>query len=364
LCLKKSNKQATTPGQSSSTTTTSTSVDISKVFRQYDIKETSLHLHISTLNIHLYADDNYSGNKLIDGGAIQFLFKQLCIDHYPYHIYNNNNNNNSGSSSSSIRHWHNFNPTFRQKEEWSKSLINEFVNKLESIFNKTKLRHDLSKIKLKANTNLLEACTVFTLRDFCMYKVTTNLSTGKSKQQNGITMQQKTTTPNDTLKSETYFLDQQTFNHNQSQNKQQRAFISSNYAEFNLPSDTLLAQFFFSEFYFPDDQSCNYPLPAAQVFAQIAPIQINIDFLTLLWLNTLGFSLWREKLIVDQTDQSTHSQNKTSLKENIKLLETIKQQEQKKQAQTNSPTSTAHPTCKFLIFQLFFFYFRSKMLVL
>lgn len=35
----------------------------SKVFRQYDIKETSLHLHISILNIHLYADDNYSGLK-------------------------------------------------------------------------------------------------------------------------------------------------------------------------------------------------------------------------------------------------------------------------------------------------------------
>lgn len=36
-------------------------VDISKVFCQYDIKETSLHLHISILNIHLYADDNLSG---------------------------------------------------------------------------------------------------------------------------------------------------------------------------------------------------------------------------------------------------------------------------------------------------------------
>ena len=36
-------------------------IDISKVFCQYDIKETSIHLHISILNVHLYADDNFSG---------------------------------------------------------------------------------------------------------------------------------------------------------------------------------------------------------------------------------------------------------------------------------------------------------------
>lgn len=39
----------------------SSSIDISKVFKQYDIKETSLHLQISLLNIHMYTDDNYSG---------------------------------------------------------------------------------------------------------------------------------------------------------------------------------------------------------------------------------------------------------------------------------------------------------------
>ena len=42
-------------------TQSANNVDISTVFCQYDIKETSLHLHISILNIHLYADDNFSG---------------------------------------------------------------------------------------------------------------------------------------------------------------------------------------------------------------------------------------------------------------------------------------------------------------
>ena len=102
---------------------TKTITDISKVFQHYDIKETSLHLHISILNVHLYADDNYSGNKLIDGGAMQILFKGLCFDHYPYHRPNLN----------TLKYWNNYNYTFDQREDWSKMLINEFINKLEEI---------------------------------------------------------------------------------------------------------------------------------------------------------------------------------------------------------------------------------------
>jgi len=94
------------------------------------------------------------------------------------------------------------------------------------------------------------------------------------------------TTPNDLLKAQDYFIHQQMFN--------KRPFFSTNFAEFSLPPDTLFAQFFFSEFYFPDD--CNYPVPCSQIFSHISPILINIDYLTLLWMNTLVLSLWNEKL--------------------------------------------------------------------
>ncbi len=268
--------------------------DTSKVFRQYDIKETSLHLIISILNIHIYADDNYSGNKLIDGGAMQLLFKNLSIDHYPYHKFG-----------SSVQHWNNFNPTFRQRDDWSRGLFNDFVDKLESILVGSRI-DDLNRIKLKSNIKLLEACTVFTLKDFCLYKVTTNLSNkaaGASgmKSKRAATVSSATApqsaeenpakaTPNDMIKNEGYFVEQQMFN--------KKPFISSNYTEFNLPTETLFAQCFFSEFYFPED--ANYPLPSAQIFVQVAPMLVNIDFLTLLWINTLMFSLYREKQIVDE----------------------------------------------------------------
>ena len=229
---------------------------------------------------------------------MQLLFKNLCIDHYPYHRFG-----------SSVKHWNNYNPTFRQRDDWSRGLFVEFIGKLEKILNKTMI-DDLGRIKLKNTANLLEACTVFTLKDFCMYKVTTNLS-NKAASGSGLrakktsaqtpvheesavaaaaTATANTTTPNDMIKSENYFIDQQMFN--------KKTFISSNYAEFNLPPESLFAQCFFSEFYLPED--ANYPIPSAQIFIQVAPVLVNIDFLTLLWINTLMFSLYREKQIVDE----------------------------------------------------------------
>ncbi|CAF0714322.1 unnamed protein product [Brachionus calyciflorus] len=269
---------------------------LSKVFLQYDIKETSIHLQISNLNISLYADDNYSGNKLIDGGSMQFLFKNVCIDHYPYH-----------KVGSSTKHWNNYNHTFQQRDDWSKNLFDEFVSKLEGIINLSNIK-DLNQIRLKNNINLLESCTLFSLKDFCIYKVTTNLS---NKNANAFSMKSKKNNSdndkptvtynslNDFLKMKDYFIEQQMFN--------ARPFLSSNSAEFNLPGDTLFLNCFFSEFYFPED--INYPVPSPQIYVQISPILINIDFLTLLWVNTLAFSLWREKLIVDQNDKEKGKPN-------------------------------------------------------
>lgn len=94
---------------------------------------------------------------------MQILFKNLCIDHYPYH-----------KIGSSITHWNNYNYAFKQREEWSKTIIAEFIVKLESILNKSEqAMKDLNQFKLKNNINLLEACTIVTLKDLCVYKVST-----------------------------------------------------------------------------------------------------------------------------------------------------------------------------------------------
>lgn len=226
---------------------------------------------------------------------MQVLFKNLCIDHYPYH-----------KIGSSCTHWNNYNFAFKQRDEWSRAIVQEFVAKLESILSQGEAANDLNRFKLKNSVNLLEACTIVTLRDLCVYKVTTNMSdrtanvsamktTKKSAdaKSTGAVPPPPLHSPNDTLAKETYFIEQQLFD--------RRPFLTSNYAEFNLPpEETLFANIIFSEFYFPDE--CNFPLPSPQLFVQCSPIVLNIDFLSLLWVNTLLFSLYREKLIVDETE--------------------------------------------------------------
>ena len=184
----------------------------------------------------------------------------------------------------------------------------------------------MNRIKLKNNINLLEGCSIVTLRDLCIYKVTTNMSnskanvTNKSKKnpQNVSTIEEENkTSHNEFLRTKQFFINQQLYN--------KRPFVSSNSSEFNLPSDTLLAHFFFSEFYFPEE--CNYPIPCPQLFAQFSPVLINIDFLTLLWINTLMLSLYREKLIVDQSKQN----------ESNKINETNQRTNYLKQLKNNVP---------------------------
>ena len=100
---------------------------------------------------------------------------------------------------------------------------------------------------------------------------------------------------NELLETKKFFIEQQTYD--------KRPFFGSNFTEFNLPGDTLFMQFFFSDFYFPED--CNYPVPCSQIYSHLSPMIVNIDYLTLLWMNTLILSLYHEMLIVDQSKKDT-----------------------------------------------------------
>ncbi len=230
---------------------------------------------------------------------MQILLKDISIDHYPYHGINFN-----------VKHWHKYNHTFKQREDWSKNLIADFITKLEKILKKVDITN-LNKVKLR-NINLLESCTILTIKDFLIYKVTTNvtnqaLNTSVKKKRsasfNKNNIETNTENMNDIFRTNQFFIKQQIYN--------KRPFLSSNYEDFNLPNDTLFGQFFFSEFYFPED--INYPIPSPQIFVQISPILVNIDFLTLLWLNALSLSLWHEKLIVDRKQTLTLKIQKESI---------------------------------------------------
>nr|XP_042715709.1 UHRF1-binding protein 1-like isoform X3 [Chrysemys picta bellii] len=61
---------------------------IVKLFNDFDVKETSHHLVISHLDLHI-CDDIHSkekeSNRSITGGAMQISFSHLTVDYYPFH---------------------------------------------------------------------------------------------------------------------------------------------------------------------------------------------------------------------------------------------------------------------------------------
>ncbi|KAG8537351.1 hypothetical protein GDO81_024675, partial [Engystomops pustulosus] len=61
---------------------------ILKLFGDFDVKETSYHLVISHLDLHI-CDDIHTKEKVLDkritGGAMQLSFSHLTVDYYPYH---------------------------------------------------------------------------------------------------------------------------------------------------------------------------------------------------------------------------------------------------------------------------------------
>ena len=95
------------------------------------------------------------------------------------------------------------------------------------------------------------------------------------------------------LRTKEFLIEQQTYD--------KRPFFTSNFDEFNIPSDSLFMHFFFCDFYFSED--CNYPVPSSQMFAHVAPILLNVDYLTLLWANTLLLSFNHEILIVEKLNE-------------------------------------------------------------
>ena len=148
-----------------------------------------------------------------------------------------------------------------------------------------------------AHINLLEACTVITIKDFSVYSVTTNQTNHSSKSR------MKSTPAAEVSSSDK-------FSSNFYLNTYCEKFLESNFSEFNIPTDTVLINIFLSEFYFPDE--FNYPLPNIQIYAQISPLKLNVDYLTLLWINMILLALSTEIIPLVNSSKPTVTNTTTS----------------------------------------------------
>ncbi|XP_062299972.1 UHRF1-binding protein 1-like isoform X1 [Scomber scombrus] len=237
------------------------SATMAKLFSAYDVCETSHHLQITHLDLHIcddiHATDKVS-NKRITGGAMQLSFSSITLDYYPFH-----------RAGDSCAHWMHYSEATKAREGWARSLLDEFKSNMEML--KTAVRDQQGpapgqsspqhgKISTSSSTSfspppqspktqLMSSSVVLRMADFSIYQVST--------------ADQRRSSP--------------------------KAMISCNKKSLYLPSEMPAIHVEFTEYYFPDGK--DYPIPCPNLYAQLNALQLVLDPRSLVWLNLFALDL-------------------------------------------------------------------------
>ncbi|XP_006780846.1 UHRF1-binding protein 1-like isoform X3 [Neolamprologus brichardi] len=238
------------------------SATMAKLFSAYDVCETSHHLQITHLDLHICDDIHAKDkvvNKRITGGAMQLSFSSITLDYYPFH-----------RAGDSCAHWMHYSDATKTRESWARSLLDEFRTNVEML--KSTVRdqqgpsHTHSSPKHgKINTSssasfsppppqtpkaqLMSSSIVLRMADFSIYQVST--------------ADQRRSSP--------------------------KTMISCNKKSLYLPSEMPAIHVEFTEYYFPDGK--DYPIPCPNLYAQLNALQLVLDPRSLVWLNLFALDL-------------------------------------------------------------------------
>uniref|UniRef100_G3SNG7 Bridge-like lipid transfer protein family member 3B n=1 Tax=Loxodonta africana TaxID=9785 RepID=G3SNG7_LOXAF len=239
---------------------------IVKLFNDFDVKETSHHLVISHLDLHIcddiHAKEKAESNRRITGGAMQLSFTQLTVDYYPYH-----------KAGDSCNHWMYFSDASKTKNGWTNELLHEFecnvemlkqavkdhnvgspptsptLNRKEFLFPTEKestlkgTSRTPSVLSQQAKAKLMSSSVVVRLADFIIYQVST--------------ADQYRSSP--------------------------KSMISCNKKSLYLPQEMSAVYVEFTEYYYPDGK--DFPIPSPNLYTQLNALQFTVDERSILWLN-------------------------------------------------------------------------------
>ncbi|KAM5255063.1 bridge-like lipid transfer protein family member 3B isoform 1-T1 [Hipposideros larvatus] len=237
---------------------------IVKLFNDFDVKETSHHLVISHLDLHI-CDDIHAKEKeskrRITGGAMQLSFTQLTIDYYPYH-----------KAGDSCNHWMYFSDATKTKIGWANELLHEFECNVEMLKQAVK-DHNVgsppkspthaspqhtqtekdsalkgtsrtpSVLSQQSKAKLMSSSVVVRVADFIVYQVST--------------AEQYRSSP--------------------------KSMISCNKKSLYLPQEMSAVYIEFTEYYYPDGK--DFPIPSPNLYSQLNALQFTVDERSILWLN-------------------------------------------------------------------------------
>ncbi|KFO30309.1 UHRF1-binding protein 1-like [Fukomys damarensis] len=237
---------------------------IVKLFSDFDVKETSHHLVISHLDLHI-CDDIHAkekeSNRRITGGAMQLSFTYLTIDYYPYH-----------KAGDSCSHWMYFSDATKTKTVWASELLHEFECNVEMLKRAVKDQHKSSppKSPTHASPQHTQAEKDSALK-------------GPSRTSTVLPQQCKVK-----LMSSSVVVRLADFNIYQVSTAEQchsspKSMISCNKKSLYLPQEMSAVYIEFTEYYYPDGK--DFPIPSPNLYGQLNALQFTVDERSILWLN-------------------------------------------------------------------------------
>uniref|UniRef100_A0A6J0UE18 Bridge-like lipid transfer protein family member 3B isoform X4 n=1 Tax=Pogona vitticeps TaxID=103695 RepID=A0A6J0UE18_9SAUR len=243
---------------------------IVKLFNEFDVKETSYHLAVSHLDLHI-CDDIHAkekdANRRVSGGAMQLSFSQLTVDYYPFH-----------KADDSCSHWMHFSDATKARSGWAEELLQEFRNNVELLKQAVKDHGGESPTESSPQGS------------------PQHVQTGKEQvpkeiaKPSSMSLEQ----PKDKLMSSPVVVRLADVNIYQVSTAEQyrcspKTLISCNKKSLYLPSEMPAIHIEFTEYYYPDGK--DFPIPNSNLYVQLNALQFTLDERSMLWLNQFVLDL-------------------------------------------------------------------------
>nr|XP_060633236.1 bridge-like lipid transfer protein family member 3B [Anolis sagrei ordinatus] len=243
---------------------------IVKLFNDFDVKETSYHLAVSHLDLHI-CDDIHSkekdANRRISGGAMQLSFSQLTVDYYPFHKADDN-----------CSHWMHFSDATKARSLWAEELLQEFKSNVELLKQAVKDQDVDSPTKSSPQES------------------PQHIQAGKEQIPKGVTKPSSVSPqqPMDKLMCSPVVVRLADVNIYQVSTAEQyrrspKTLISCNKKSLYLPSEMPAIHIEFTEYYYPDVK--DFPIPNSNLYVQLNALQFTLDERSILWLNQFVLDL-------------------------------------------------------------------------
>ncbi|KAK1789580.1 hypothetical protein P4O66_015483, partial [Electrophorus voltai] len=272
---------------------TDPSASMACLFNTYNVCETSHHLQITHLDLHI-CDDIHSKdrgiNKKIEGGAMQLSFSSITMDYYPFH-----------RAGESCLHWVHYSDATKTREGWAHSLLEEFRSNVDMLKTAVSGQAPGSPLHEEPAAGIVvgqldsgaeERALVPDTTQCCWCLEPGKISTGVSSTFVPPAPRSQLMTSSVVLRMSDFSIYQASTADVSTADQRRtspKAMISCNKKTLYLPQEMPAVHAEFTEYYFPDGK--DYPIPCPNLYVQLNALQLVVDPRSLVWLNLFALDL-------------------------------------------------------------------------